>query len=132
MEMMIVISIISIIAGMSVLYLGPAYQKHNLRLASEELRQHIKVLRMKSIISKTTYQVRVSAWTLFFRAKTDHDWGDWESISLNNTVDYSMKGTTYLSSKGFASPKTILISIQKYRQKLVININGRARISQIY
>ena len=131
MEMMVTLCLIAIVSGIAVVSLEPAWKKQRLKYASEDLRQRLQTLRLKSIVGEQTYQARIQDRCLFYRRYQKEDWSEWERITLNPSVNYSMNGTESFYSKGFASPKTIRLSNDRFNQRIVININGRIRVEQI-
>ena len=132
MEIMVALCVVVIVAGISVVSLNPAWQKRRLGFATEELRQRFQTLRLKSIMAKRDHQAIIQDKYVFFRHRENEDWSDWEKTALNPTIKYSMKGTESFYSKGFASPKTITLTNGEYSQKIIININGRIRVSEIF
>lgn len=132
LEVLISLVIITIITGLAAVTLGPYWQKHQLKQATSELMEQIQICRTKAIIEQKTYQMKITGEMLFRRYKSGTDWSNWEQTRLSSPAHVSMSGTSYFYSKGFASPKTITVSHYDYKQKVVININGRARFSEIY
>ncbi len=94
--------------------------------------EQIQVCRMKAVVEQKTYQIKIAGQVLFRRYKSGMDWSDWETYRFSGPARVSMSGTSHFYSKGFASPKTITVIHDNYRQKVVININGRARVSDVY
>jgi len=110
----------------------PLWDKHRLGLAIQETTDFIQLLRMKAIIKKSTFQMKLVDSDLYYRGKKDQGWDNWMKKELTDVASYSMKGTSSFYKKGFASPKTITLKVNDYRQKIIININGRTRSSEIY
>ena len=132
LEVLIALLIITIITGLAAVSIGPFWKKHQLQHATGHLLEQIQVCRMKAIVEQKTYQIKITGQTLYRRSKTGMDWSNWEAHQLDGPSHVSMKGTSYFYSKGFASPKTITVIHDEYRQKIIININGRARVSDVY
>lgn len=129
---MVAIVVLSIVTGLAAVSLGPLWQKHLLKQTTGQMMGQIQACRMKAIIEKRTYQMTIAGQVLSHRHRTGLDWSDWQQYSFAEPVRLSMNGSSYFYSKGFASPKTITVSHGDYRQKIIININGRARVSEIY
>jgi len=132
MEVLVTLVLFSIISGVAAVSLGPLWQKHQLKQATGQLLSQIQTCRMKAIVEQKTYQIKITKQTLSSRHKSGIDWSDWEEYRFPGSALYSMSGTSYFYSKGFASPKTITVVHDNYQQKVIININGRARTSEIY
>ncbi|MBU3917870.1 prepilin-type N-terminal cleavage/methylation domain-containing protein [bacterium] len=131
-ELLVVICIISIMTGFAAVSLEPLWKKHELRLAVTDLKGQIQILRTKAILQQKTYQIKFSGPDLFFRRNNGNQWENWTRRELNAQVQFSMSGTCQFYSKGFASPKTIELAHNNYKQNLIVNINGRVRTSEIY
>ncbi len=108
------------------------WQKHLLKQATGQMLGQIQTCRMKAILERRTYQIKIAGQVLSHRHKTGLDWSSWEQTMFADPIKLSMNGTSYFYSKGFASPKTITVVQGDYHQKIIININGRARLSEIY
>lgn len=119
-------------AGMVSVSLRPLWGKHQLRLGVKELIGQIQLLRMKAILEKCSYQIRIANSRLSYRKKKQNQWESWKNFKLKDDIEYTMKGNVYFYSKGFASPKTITLRHDKYSQKIIVNINGRARTSKVF
>ncbi len=132
MEVLVTLVLFSIISGVAAVSLGPLWQKHQLKQATAQLLSQIQTCRMKAIVKQKTYQIKITKQTLSSRYKSGIDWSNWEDYLFPGSALYSMSGTSYFYSKGFASPKTITVTHDNYHQKVIININGRARTSEIY
>jgi hypothetical protein len=128
----VAIVVLSIVTGLAVVSLGPMWQKHLLRQATGQMMEQIQTCRMKAILERRTYQIKISGQVLSQRHKMGLDWSGWKPYTFADPVKLSMSGTSYFYSKGFASPKTIKVAQGDYQQKIIININGRARVSEIY
>jgi type II secretion system protein H len=131
-EILVAIVVLSIVTGLAVVSLGPMWQKHLLKQATGQMIGQIQTYRMKAILERRTYQIKISGQALSHRYKTGLDWSSWEQTVFTESIKISMSGTSYFYSKGFASPKTITVMQGVYHQKIIININGRARTSEIY
>jgi len=131
-EILAVLAVFSIVTGLAVVSLGPLWQKHRLKQATGELMARIQTCRMQAILERRTVQIKTAGSVLSRRHKTGVDWSDWEQYRFPDPVRLSMSGTSSFYSKGFASPKTITVIHNDYQQKVIININGRARVSEIY
>ena len=131
-ELLVAVGIVSILAAFATVSFKPLWDKHRLGLAVRETNGMIQLLRMKAIIKKSTYQMKLIDNDLYYRKKAHQKWDNWLKRELNDAAQYSMKGTSSFYSKGFASPKTITLTVNEYHQKIIININGRTRTSEIY
>lgn len=131
-ETLITIAIISVIAGISTVSLNQLGAKQTLHSASDELIHQLQLLRLKAILEKKTYQAKFQSHLFFHRKKEKAEWSEWTSYPLANHVNFSLSSTINFSEKGFTSPRTITISNQDIKQKVIININGRIRKSEIY
>ncbi len=107
MELLVTLCIISILCGFAAVSVGPLWKKHQLRLAVDDIISQIQLFRMKSILENRTYQIKFSQPHLYYCSKSNNQWSGWKQYKLKDQVFYSMSGTTYFYSKGFASPKTI-------------------------
>jgi hypothetical protein len=108
------------------------WQKHLLKQTTGQMMGQIQTYRMKAILERRTYQMKIAGQVLSHRYKTGLDWSGWEQTMFAEPSKLSMNGTSSFYSKGFASPKTITAVQGDYHQKIIININGRARFSEIY
>lgn len=131
-EVLIALAILTIVTGMAMVSLGPLWQKHQLKQATAHLLEQIQICRMKAVVEQKTYQIKMSGQQFYRRYKSGVDWSEWEHFRFDSPAQMSMSGTSYFYSKGFASPKTITLIHDDYRQKIIININGRARVSDVY
>ncbi|MCP4754334.1 MAG: hypothetical protein GY866_25905 [Proteobacteria bacterium] len=131
-EIMVAICIVSIVTGLATVSLRPLWEKHELRLAVDDLTGRIQLLRMKAILEKSTYQMKIEGPQLFYRRKIADRWDPWTNHRLKERIRYSMSGSSYFSGKGFATPKTITLTNNDYNRKIIININGRSRTSEIF
>jgi len=131
-EVLATLVIISLITGIAAVSFGPLRQKHNLSLATEDLVRQFRLLRIKAILDKTTYQAKINNQVLHYRLKLGNRWEDWQTYQLSNQIQYNMSGTSRFYEKGFVSPKTVTLSDGEYRQQLIVNINGRIRTSELY
>ncbi len=131
-EIMIAICLVSIIAGLATVSLEPLWKKHQLRLAVSNMTGTIQLFRMKAIIEKRTFQLKIENRRLYYRGRLTDQWESWSNWDLYTQVEYSMSGTTSFYSKGFASPKTITVTRNEFHQKIIININGKTRTSEIF
>jgi len=132
LETMITLCLVSILTGLAVVHLRPAWQKYRLNLAAQDLKQQIQVLRLKAILHRSTYQARIDGKMLFYRRYTGEDWENWQSRALNDQAVYDMEGISAFYSRGFVSPKTVVLQNGDFKRDLIVNINGRARLSNIY
>jgi len=128
----VAIVVLSIVTGLAVVSLGPMWQKHLLKQATGQMMGQIQTYRMKAILERRTYQIKIAGQVLSHRYKTSLDWSSWEQTMFADPIKLLMNGTSSFYSKGFASPKTITVVQGDYHQKIIININGRARLSEIY
>ena len=131
-ELLVTICIVSMLTAFATVSFKPLWDKHRLGLAIRETTDFIQLLRMKAIIKKCTFQMKLVDNDLYYREKMDQGWDIWVKKELTDIASYSMKGSSSFYSKGFASPKTITLKVNDYRQKIIININGRTRSSEIY
>lgn len=131
-EILIALVVLTVITGMAAVSLGPYWQKHQLRQTTADLVEQIQICRMKAIVEQKTYQIKTAGQMLFRRNMSGVDWSDWERYRVRGPARISMGGTSSFYSKGFASPKTIMVIHDGFRQKIIININGRARVSDVY
>jgi len=131
-ELMVAICIVSILAAFATVSFKPLWDKHRLRLAVGDMNGFVQLLRMKAILKKSTFQMKLVDDDLYFRKKNEESWDKWSKRELRESTQYSMTGTSSFYGKGFASPKTITLTVNNYRQKIIININGRTRTSKIY
>ena len=129
-EMMVTIVIVSILSGSAYITLGPLWKKHEIGLVASDLTGHIQSLRLRAILEGVTYQMMIEDSSLKFKKATSA--GPWRKIELGESVHCSLKGRVLFSSRGFTSPKTIFLSTSKFKQNVIININGRVRRSEIY
>ena len=131
-ELLVTICIVSILTALTTVSFKPLWDKHRLSLAARETTDIIQLLRMKAIIKKRTFQLKLVDNDFYYRQKKDQGWEAWLKKEMNDVARYSMKGTSSFYSKGFASPKTITLNVNNYHQKIIININGRTRTTEIY
>lgn len=131
-EVLVALAVVTIVAGMAAVSLGPYWQKHQLRQMSGRLLEQIQVCRMKAIVERKTCQLTADGQVLLRRCRLGIDWSEWEKYRFSGPAEMTMSGSGYFTAKGFATPKSIVVQHDGYRQKIVININGRARISGIY
>lgn len=131
-EMLITIAIISIIAGVSSVSLAQINNKSALNSASNETIHQLKLLRLKAILQKKSFQAKFQSNQFFYRNKENNQWNDWNSYSSKQHVAISLNSNITFSEKGFASPRTITLSKQAMKQKVIISLNGRIRKSEIF
>ncbi len=131
-ELITVVCLISVITGFGLLSFDPLWKKHQLKLASTDFKGKIQLYRMKAILKNTTYQIRLNNNILYVRNKEGESWSDWRNLKLRDKISYSFAGNIYFYQKGFASPKTMTLGFGDYNKKLILNINGRVRESEIY
>lgn len=131
-EVMIALCIISVLMGIGTLRLNPLWKKHQLNTAVNEFVGKVQFFRMKAILEKSTCQLKMNGDTLFHRSRVDSSWSEWTEQSLAEEISYTMTGVLSFYDKGFASPKSIVLKGDNYSRKVIININGRARTSEIY
>jgi type II secretion system protein H len=129
LETMVTLCVVAVVTGIAVVHLGPAWRRYQLNLAAVDLKQQVQVLRMKAILHDSTFQARIEGQTWYFRRKTETDWEDWQAYALDDRVAYFMSGSSYFYSRGFASPKTVVLQNGEFSRRLIVNINGRARLS---
>jgi len=131
-EVMIALCIVSVLMGIGSFTLHPLWKKHQLNTAVNSFISDIQLMRMKAILEKRTFQMKISGGVLFYHSMEEVTWSQWNERQLDKEVTYSMSGVTSFYDKGFASPKTIILKGNEYSRKVIININGRTRTSEIY
>ena len=131
-ETLITIVIISVIAGISTVSFNQLTSKQALHSASDELIHQLQILRLKAILQKKLYQAKFQSHLFYQRNKEKTEWSEWKSYPLANRVIFSLSSPITFSAKGFTSPRTITLSNQDIKQKVIINLNGRIRKSEIY
>ena len=131
-ELLVALCIVSIMAAFATVSFRPLWDKHRLNISTQELNGFVQLLRMKAILKKCTYQIKFVDNDIFYRKKNKQNWDNWLKREMSDATQYSMTGSSYFYSKGFASPKTITLAVNNYHQKLIININGRTRTTTIY
>ena len=133
LEVLFALVILAALARIASPGLTVLQQKHKLSLAVRDLNSRFQLFRMKAILEKSTYQIRLTGNQLDYRhKKEDTSWSDWNHVSLDLAIDYSMNKWINFSSKGFASPKTVYLKYGDFSQDMVVNINGGIRFSDIY
>lgn len=126
-EVMIVISIIAIIFGITGAWGKKLWERNKLNLATEILSSHIRKYRDQAIIKNRNWQIKITNDRLFFRKKKGTTWTNWYWLELEPNITYAMKGNLTLSNNGFATPKTIKITNGEETKTIVVNLNGRIR-----
>ncbi len=132
LELMVAVSIISIISSISYVSLRPLWNKQALYSAVLDLENSIQFFRMKAIIENSTIEMKLDPSCLNYRQKRENQWEGWRKRQLERSVFYSASGSIYFSGNGFASPRTLTLKSNDYSQQLIININGRIRKSEIF
>jgi prepilin-type N-terminal cleavage/methylation domain-containing protein len=126
-ELLITISLISIITGLASVSYQSLWSKEQLRVAADDLVRQFQTARMRAILENRSYYIRLEQDVL-------QTYGDYlnrkqlQSTSrLNETIQYRLSGEIGFSAKGFASPKTVTLTKNDQTRKIIININGRIR-----
>jgi len=131
MELLAVVCILGVISAFGLVSFKPLWQKNTLQTAARELESRMQFLRMRAILENSTIEMKISGHYLVYRKKEGTAWWDWKKHRLDDRIQYRIAGSIYFDQKGFTTPKTITLNLNQLTQKIIININGRIRTSEI-
>ena len=126
-ELLVTICLISIIVGIAGVSFQSFWANEQLRTASDELIQQLRLARMKSILENRSYQIKLEEHVLKIRYNQNNSWQNWSDFRINSDIIYQLSGKISFSGKGFASPKTVYLTKNDQTKKVIVNINGRIR-----
>lgn len=130
-ELMVAITILLILAGLSPLDLSDLWNRHQLNTAVGDFRGQLEFYRMKSILERSTYRIKLNHPFLDRFLKVGNSWQLRERYRLPAYATYTFSQYIYFHDSGFTSPKSIIISVGPFREKIIININGRIRTQKL-
>lgn len=132
-EFIIVLAILSILTSVGWHYSDQLTTRFRLKMSSENLISLMEAKRTSAILNHQTCQIIFFPSEIRFRFKKDNSsaWQTEELIETFHPVKLSASSPVSFYSNGFASPKTIQLSLNKQIHRLIININGRIRYESI-
>ncbi|PCI24677.1 MAG: hypothetical protein COB67_11400 [SAR324 cluster bacterium] len=141
LEMMIVLTIFSLLLGVASLGFRPLWGKHQVRMATGDLIQRLQTLRIKAILDRRKYQVEI--YNHFFLShRIDAEWTQ-QQLNPGIQYHYSKVDTACqrfeipktikisFSSAGSTTPITICLQYEQWYQKLILSSYGNIRTTRI-
>ena len=141
LEVLVVLTIFSLLLSLSTLGLRPLWGKHQVRMAVDDLTQRLQTLRIKAILDRQKYQVEIYNH-FFLSRRLDAEWGR-QQLDPNIQYHYSKVDTPCkrfetprtikisFSSSGGSTPITICLQYQQWHQKLILSSYGNIRTTPI-